>query len=74
MSGGQSIKLTLLQRDGRQDGVLVDNRSVVDLLVNGDGGVNVGALRKSIKKVYIKKVARDVRMDRRDLTAFPRVY
>jgi len=39
-----NLGLELGQRDGRQDGVLVNDRSVVNLLVNGDGGVNVGVL------------------------------
>lgn len=38
------FKLTLGQGNGGQDGVLVDDGSVVDLLVDGDGGVNVGVL------------------------------
>ena len=38
------LGLKVLQRDSGQDGVLVNNRSIVDLLVDGDGGVNVGVL------------------------------
>jgi len=38
------LVLKVLQRDSGQDGVLVNNRSIVDLLVDGDGGVNVGVL------------------------------
>jgi hypothetical protein len=39
-----NLGLKVLQRDGGQNGVLVNNRSVVNLLVDGDGGVNVGVL------------------------------
>jgi len=38
------LGLKVLQRDSGQDGVLVNNRSIVDLLVDGDRGVNVGVL------------------------------
>jgi len=39
-----NLGLELGQGNGGQDGVLVDDGSVVDLLVDGDGGVNVGVL------------------------------
>ena len=44
------LGLKVLQRDSGQDGVLVNNRSIVDLLVDGDGGVNVGVLDGLLQK------------------------
>ena len=38
------LGLKVLQRNSGENGVLVNNRGIVDLLVDGDGGVNVGVL------------------------------
>lgn len=38
------LLLERVQGDGGEDGVLMNNRSIVDLLVNGDGGVDVSRL------------------------------